>query len=158
MTPRLLKIDNALNQMKKLNIIFQGLRNRTEKLYQGLAMFKSDFEDTEKDLKIMMQDNTKKREEFEMRMTSFMNELVQEYEKRFDMVRKYIEDFGYGSFESKRKFKSEGFLNKIKKIFIKDDIEKDKKIAELETRVRQQHVQMKKLLLELKSVIKSKSK
>jgi len=161
-TPRILKIDNALTQIKKLNIIFQGLRDRTEKLCQRIITFKTNFENKEKDLKKEMEKNIKKIEEFEKRMTAFMNELVQEYEKRFEMVRSDMEKYVYpiptrGSVEPKTKFKSEGVLNRMKKIFMTEDLEKDRRIAQLENELKTQKIMMKKLLNELKSVTEEES-
>ncbi len=98
-----------------------------------------------------MKKNVKKIEEFEKKMTGFMNELVQEYEKRFDMVRRDMEKYVY-PIGTKPKLKSEGFLNNMKKIFFKEDLEKDKKIGELEEELKEQKMLMKKLLNQLKSV------
>jgi len=163
LTPRILKIDNALKEMKKLNIIFQTQREKTEKLYQATATFKSNFKNTEENLKKKVQESIKKMDEFEMRMTSFMNELVQEYEKRFDMVRRDIEKVVSPleiseSLATKGEFQSEGFLNKVKKIFIKEDKEKEQRITMLEDELKRQKMLMKKLLVELKSVTDVDSK
>jgi len=159
-TPRLLKVDNALKQMKKFNITFQNLKQKTEKLHQGISTFKSNFKDTESDLKKKMQDNIKRIDEFETKMSGFMNELVQEYEKRFDMIRKDIEKYIHPlqisePLETTGQFKTGGFLNRVKKIFIKDDVEK---IEKLENELKQQKMLMKKLLVELKSVTETDSK
>ncbi len=159
-TPRLLKVDNALEHMKKWNLTFQNIKQKTEKLQQGISTFKSDFKDTENDLKRKMQDNIKRIDEFESRMSGFMNELVQEYEKRFDMIRKDIEKYIHPlqiseSLETTGQFKTEGFLNRIKKIFIKEDVEK---IEKLENELKRQKILMKKLLTELKSVTETDSK
>jgi chromosome segregation ATPase len=158
--PRILKIDNALKQMAKLNMTFQNLKKKTEKIYQGVSKFKSNFEDTEMKLKTMMEENIRKINQFETRVTALMNELVQEYEKRFDMIRKDMDKVVRPleipePLETKGEFKSKGFLNKVKNIFIKEDTEKIKK---LENDLRRQKMLMKKLLLELKSATKTNSK
>jgi len=150
-TPRILKIDNALDQMKRLNMTFQGLKERTERIYKRISTFKSHFEDKEKNLKNEMKKNVKKTEAFEKKMTGFMNELVQEYEKRFDIIRVDMEKYVY-PIGIKPELKSEGFLNNMKKIFFKEDLEKNAKIIKLENELKEQKMLMKKLLNELKSV------
>jgi len=94
----------------------------------------------------------KKFEDFEKRATTFMNEIIEEYEKRFKILKGQIEMAPYAVPTIKEK--QPKFLNKIRKIILGKKV----RIAELEKKVKEQQKLIKKMMDELEDLTESNSK
>jgi len=147
--PRISEMQVAVKKVNSMHAKFIHLQKKAEQLYDGVSIFKSKFEKTEKDLNYNMQQNIKRLEDFENRVTGFMNDLIEEYEKRFEAIRKELRMVP--SQVAVRGLEQKGFLNRMKNVISK----KDERVLELEVKVKEQQILLKRMLEELKDLART---
>lgn len=149
--PSLSEMEVAVKQVNSMNAKFIYLQKKAEELYDGVSRFKNKFEKSEKDLNYNMHQNTRRIENFENRVTGFINDLIEEYEKRFETIKKELkmtpEQIVVQGVEQT------GFLNRMKNLVSK---RKDR-VFELETKVKEQQLLLKKMLEELKDLAQTEN-
>ena len=130
---RLRELENLEERVEKAIII---LGNKVEKVMNDQRSY---F----KEAISRIDSRLKKLEDFESRATNFMNDVVGEYEKRFEILRREIKMTPYGFPTIKEK--PWKFLTKIRKTILS----KKQRITELEKKVKEQHKLIKKMMVEL---------
>jgi DNA anti-recombination protein RmuC len=125
------------------------LQKKAEELYDGVSRFKNKFDKTEKDLNYNIQQNIKRVEDFENRVTGFMNDLIEEYEKRFEAIKKELKMVP--SQIAVSDVEQTGFLNRMKNVISKPN----DRVFELEVKVKEQQILLKKMLEELKDLTRT---
>jgi len=147
--PRLSEMEVAVKQVNSMHAKFIHLQKKAEELYDGVSRFKNKFEKTEKDLNYNMQQNIRRVEDFESRVTGFMNDLIEEYEKRFEAIKKELKMVP--SQIAIKDVEKTGFLNRMKNVISKPN----DRIFELEVKVKEQQILLKKMLEELKDLTRA---
>ena len=141
-------LERINNQDTRLDDRLRELKNLEERVEKTMKDQRSYFEEGI----FRIDSKLKKFEDFENRATTFMNEIVEEYEKRFEILRREIKMTPYGFPTIKEK--PWKFLSKIKKTIFN----KKQRIAELEKKVKEQHKLIKKMMDDLEDLTKSDSK
>ena len=145
--PRISEMQVAVKKVNSMQAKFNHLQKKAEELYDGVSRFKNKFEKSERELNFNMQQNLKRVEDFENRVTGFMNDLIEEYEKRFEAIKKELR-----MTPSKIKgVEDTGFLNRMKNLVSK----KEDRVYDLEIKVKEQQLLLKKMLEELKDLARS---
>jgi len=144
------RLDDRLRELKNLEERIEKtiipLSNKVDKTMKDQGSY---FEEEISKIKSIL----KKFKEFESRTTTFMNEIVEEYEKRFEILRGEIKMTPY-AFPTIKEKKTSKFLNKIKKIILGKKV----RVEELEKKVKEQHNLIKKMMDELEDLTESNSK
>ena len=147
--PGVSEMQVAVKKVNSMHAKFIHLQKKAEELYSGVSRFKNKFDKTEKDLNYNMQQNIRRVEDFENRVTGFMNDLIEEYEKRFEAIKKELKIVP--SQIAVRDVEKTGFLNRMKNVISKPD----ERIFELEVKVKEQQMLLKKMLEELKDLTRA---
>lgn len=147
------------NQDTRLDDRLRELKNLEERVEKAIILLGNKVEKAMNDQRSYFEEEISKIDsklekfkDFEKRATTFMNEMVEEYEKRFQILRGEIEMVPYGFPMIKQK--PSKFLNKIKKTIFS----KKQRISELEKKIKEQHKLIKKMMVELEDLAKSNSK
>jgi hypothetical protein len=143
------RVDDRLMQLKNLEYRLEKaiilLGNKFEKAMNDQTSY---FEEEISKINSVL----KKIEDFENRVTTFMNEIVEEYEKRFEILRGEIKLAPYAPPTIKQR--PSKFLHKIKKIIHG----KKQRISQLEKKVKEQYKIIKKMMLDLEELTKDDDK
>jgi len=144
------------NQDTRLDDRLRELKNLEDRVEKAVILLGDKVEEAMKNQRSYFEEEIskidsrlKKFEDFENRVTTFMNEIVEEYEKRFEILKGEIEMAPYAFPTIKEKPST--FLNKIKKIIVG----KKQRISELEKKVKEQHRLIKKMMVELEDLTKN---
>lgn len=154
--------DDLIELQKWKDRAFERINNQDTRLDDRLRELKNLEERVEKAMKDQrlhfkeeiskIDSKLKKIEDFENRATTFMNEIVEEYEKRFEILKGEIKMAPYAFPTIKEK--PSKFLNKIRKIILGKKV----RISELENKVKEQQKLIKKMMNELEDLTESNSK